>query len=335
MDSSSQAATHDLPNDLKEVLVSRFTDPTTVGDSIELVNLDVVNLDSEQFEIKRVSVPLAECVLIYTYTSTAVRTRVFVHEGFETCYILGPQARGSIDGAKLRSHAMIAAGPKTKVEVIVDRGYESVGWLMPPGVIDKHLALRGMKKDFVIPDDHEVWHPARDVARDLFELGTRIVETAENAPSIFNDSRWARYGAQVEFMDSLLATIESCNPDRQVDTDKKSRAYSQIVRRCEDYTLNLEGRRPYMSELCEAAHVSERTLQKAFKDIMGMSPVTYLHRLRLHRARDELRKAKNGATTVTDVAMNWGFWHFGEFSRAYKNCFGEVPSNTLKKNPSA
>ncbi len=87
------------------------------------------------------------------------------------------------------------------------------------------------------------------------------------------------------------------------------------------------------SELCAAANVSERTLQYAFHDIMGMSPLTYLHRLRLHRARDELRKAKNGSTTVTDVAMNWGFWHFGEFSRAYKNCFGEVPSQTLKQAP--
>jgi transcriptional regulator GlxA family with amidase domain len=86
-----------------------------------------------------------------------------------------------------------------------------------------------------------------------------------------------------------------------------------------------------MSELCSIANVSERTLQYAFQDIMGMSPLTYLHRLLLHRARDELRKAEIGATTVTDIAMNWGFWHFGDFSRAYKNCFDEKPSSTLKR----
>ena len=96
--------------------------------------------------------------------------------------------------------------------------------------------------------------------------------------------------------------------------------------------MNLDGRRPYLSELCETANVNERTLQIAFNHIMGMSPLTYLHRLRLHRARDELRKAKSGSTTITDVAMNWGFWHFGEFSRAYRNCFGEVPSITLKRS---
>ena len=288
MDTPPRSPPHALPEELREVLVSRFTDPTTVGDSIELVNLDVVNLDPEHFEIKRVSIPLEECHLIYTCTNAAVRTRVLVHEDFETCYILGPQARGSIDGAKLQPHAMIATGPGTDVEVIVERDYESVGWLMRPGVIYKYLALGGMKKDFIIPDNHGVWHPATEVARDLFELGARIAAAAENSPEIFNNSHWARYGAQVEFMDSLLATIESCDPDDTVDTDKKGRSYSQIVRSCEDYTLNLEGRRPYVSELCATANVSERTLQNAFNNIMGMSPLTYLHRLRLHRARDEL-----------------------------------------------
>ena len=113
----------------------------------------------------------------------------------------------------------------------------------------------------------------------------------------------------------------------------KAVSYSQIVRACEDYTMRHEDRRPFVSELCEVAGVSERTLQYAFRNILGMSPLTYLHRLRLHRAREELRNAEPGSTTVTNVAMNWGFWHFGEFSRTYKNCFGEVPSATLKQDP--
>jgi len=297
--------------------------------------MDVINLDPDKFEYKQVVVPLEECSLIYQSTDTAMRTRSRIYEGFESCFVLGPNARGSIDGVELYPYSIIAAGPGAHAELIIDKGYENVGWVVPLTVLDKHLDLRGRARDFSISDKADVWHPAEEAARELFELGVRIAETAEENPKIFDENRWARYGAQVEFMDALLATIESCNPGRQVDTDKKSRVYSQIVRRCEDYTLSLEGRRPYMSELCDAANVSERTLQIAFKDIMGMSPVTYLHRLRLHRARDELRKAESSSTTVTDVAMKWGFWHFGEFSRAYRNCFGEVPSKTLKKNTSA
>jgi AraC-like DNA-binding protein len=308
-----------------------MTDPTAVGELFGLVNLDIINLDPEQFELKRVIVPLANCYLIYIFANAALRTLSRVHKEFEGFFILGPHVHGTIDGAQLKPRELIVAGQGTHAEVIVDRDYESVGLLMPPGVIDKHLALRGITREFVVPDDHDVWHPAADVAKDHFNLGVQIAEAAQNSPEVFNDSHFARYGAQVEFMDALLATIESCDPDQAVNADKKARSYSQIVRTCEDFTLNLDGRRPYMSELCETARVSERTLQNAFQDIMGMSPLTYLIRLRLHRARDELRKATAKSTTVTDVAMNWGFWHFGDFSRAYKNCFGEVPSATLKQ----
>ena len=79
--------------------------------------------------------------------------------------------------------------------------------------------------------------------------------------------------------------------------------------------------------------MSERTLEYAFKEIMGLSPVTYLSRLRLHRVRQALLAATHGSTTVTTEALNWGFWHFGEFSRAYKECFGELPSETLRRKP--
>jgi len=77
--------------------------------------------------------------------------------------------------------------------------------------------------------------------------------------------------------------------------------------------------------------VSERTLEHAFRKVMGMSPVAYLTRLRLHRVRKALRMATHRSTTVSAQALNWGFWHFGDFSRAYKDCFGELPSETLRQ----
>jgi AraC family ethanolamine operon transcriptional activator len=68
---------------------------------------------------------------------------------------------------------------------------------------------------------------------------------------------------------------------------------------------------------------------------MGLTPVVYLVRLRLHRVRQALLAATHGSTTVSAAALDWGFWHFGEFSRAYKDCFGELPSDTLRQKPPA
>lgn len=332
MNQRTNTSQRDLPKELSEVSVERLTDPTTVRDSIELLNHDVVHLTPEAFEVKRITVPLEDCCLIYTWSNAAARSRAKVHEDFDLYTVVGPHASGSLDGAALNAYAMIASAAGAEVEVIIDAGYEAIAWLVAPQILEEHLKLRGTKKDFATPEIPEIWHPVKEVALAHFELGVRIAAAAENAPQIFNDNHWARVGAQVEFMDSLISVIESCSPDDEADTDKKGRSYSEIVKKCEDYTSGLEGRRPYVSELCALAHVSERTLQYAFRDIMGMSPVTYLHRLRLHWARDELRVAKHGSTTVTDVALNWGFWHFSEFSRTYKNCFGEPPSNTLRRN---
>ena len=323
----------DSPKEQRVVSVVHLRDPTAVGEAVEVLNQDIVSLGTAKFEAKRVSVPFEDCCLLYQWTNARLRSQTRIHNDFDAWTILGPHARGSLDGRELHSYDLMAARSGAQGEIIVGSGYESIALLVPPQVLHKHLALRRIKTDFIFPEDPVIWHPAEELAQSLFELGARIAESAEKAAEIYNDSHRARYGAQVEFMDSLLATIESCDPDETVDTDKKGKSYSQIVKKCEDYTLNLDERRPYLSELCATANVSERTLQYAFHDIMGMSPLTYLHRLRLHRARKELRNAKSDSTTVTDVAMNWGFWHFGEFSRTYKNCFGEVPSSTLRRNP--
>jgi transcriptional regulator GlxA family with amidase domain len=91
------------------------------------------------------------------------------------------------------------------------------------------------------------------------------------------------------------------------------------------------GERVQVSDLCRAADVSERTLECAFKEVTGLSPVAYLKRLRLHRVRAALLAAEPSSTQVSVEALKWGFWHFGEFSRAYKQCFGELPSDTLRR----
>jgi len=50
---------------------------------------------------------------------------------------------------------------------------------------------------------------------------------------------------------------------------------------------------------------------------------------RIHRA---LLAADPGSISVTHEALEWGFWHFGEVSRIYKKCFGELPSDTLRRS---
>jgi len=326
-------ASRDLPEEFRSVQVASTTDPTAVGDSIEVLRYDMVSLDPAGFELKRISVPLEDCCLIYVSASAALRTRTVIHEHFESIFISGPDARGSVDGATIHPYELLAAGPGADPQVIVETGYKSIALMIPAGLIGRHLEARSFGNRFEIPDGIRLWRPEIVAAAETFELGKRIVRVAENSPEVFNASADARYGARFEYLESLLATIESCVLSPDTDAERKSTTYSQIVRACEAYTLDLDGRRPHLSELCEFANVSRKTLHNAFRDILGMSPIAYLNRLRLHRARNQLRQATSDCASVTDVALHWGFWHFGEFSQAYRKCFGELPSETLRTPP--
>src|SRR5918993_3957461 len=83
-----------------------------------------------------------------------------------------------------------------------------------------------------------------------------------------------------------------------------------------------------ISELSRMAGVSERTLRAAFREALGLSPKQYTIAQRLRAAREALRAADPKSTTVTDIAMTYGFFELGRFAGRYRNVFGESPSRT-------
>jgi transcriptional regulator GlxA family with amidase domain len=85
-----------------------------------------------------------------------------------------------------------------------------------------------------------------------------------------------------------------------------------------------------VTELSRMAGVSERTLRAAFHDVLGLSPKRYAIAQRLHAAREALSTADPHTTTVTDVAMAYGFFELGRFAGRYRHAFGEAPSRTLR-----
>ena len=86
-----------------------------------------------------------------------------------------------------------------------------------------------------------------------------------------------------------------------------------------------------VADLSRMAGVSQRTLRAAFHDIVGISPKRYALMQRLHAAHLALQQADRGRTTVTDVAMTFGFFELGRFAGRYRHAFGEVPSRTLRQ----
>jgi AraC-like DNA-binding protein len=85
--------------------------------------------------------------------------------------------------------------------------------------------------------------------------------------------------------------------------------------------------------LAHEVHLSVRALQYGFKRDFDMPPMTYLKRVRLRHAHQALLASAPEITTVTAVARACGFFHMSRFAAAYREAFGELPSETLGRRP--
>ncbi len=160
------------------------------------------------------------------------------------------------------------------------------------------------------------------------------------APQNLNSlTRQQRANIQASLRDSALtllthslqssSTIEKPELESSSDLSRLAKA-RKLVRLAEDYSNASHEVGLRMVDLCQFTEVSERTLQYAFQTCLGISPMNYLKRHRLHRVRQELKEADPAKSTVSSIALQYGFFHFGEFSQAYKALFDEAPSQTLK-----
>jgi AraC-like DNA-binding protein len=85
-----------------------------------------------------------------------------------------------------------------------------------------------------------------------------------------------------------------------------------------------------IADLCHMAGVGKSRLHQAFSETYGISPGAYLHRLRLTSIRERLLSGQAPPRSVKDVAIQHGFLSSGQFARAYRDMFGELPSQTLR-----
>jgi AraC family transcriptional regulator, ethanolamine operon transcriptional activator len=105
----------------------------------------------------------------------------------------------------------------------------------------------------------------------------------------------------------------------------------RIARRAEAYLRAHVDQSVRMRELCKAVGASQRSLEYAFQDVYRMGAMAYMRTMRLNEVRRALVHAAATDETVTSVAMDWGFWHLGEFAGSYKRLFGESPAQTLRR----
>lgn len=103
--------------------------------------------------------------------------------------------------------------------------------------------------------------------------------------------------------------------------------YKAIVDRV-DQLLGLNPLDTANVSLAEQIGISVRTLQTASRSVCGLAIHRYSRLRRLWSVRRQLRTGTSGLT-VKASALAHGFCHISQFTNAYRESFGELPSATL------
>jgi len=318
----------DLP---ASVTIVDITDPAGVGEGTELMTIDAVLIQATPFRARRVIVRTEAATLVFNSTNHALRSRSKTHPAAIAYAVAGPRAQGSVNGIPIRPGFMLAVGPGVEYSVVVNAEWETTTFLLPPDFLHSHLTSRRLDSEFSVPHGVELLQASPAASLNLFNWGKQLAETAAAQASSFNDQQDLLLAIQCEMVEHLLATLGTTKELKFNAGDLAMRRRHDIVKLAEDYADAQNGVNVYVSDLCRVAGVGERTLEYAFKDVTGLTPMAFLNRLRHHRVRKRLLIAAPGSTTVAQEAAKWGFWHFGEFAKDYKKIFGELPSDTLMR----
>lgn len=204
------------------------------------------------------------------------------------------------------------------------------------------MPLRRIQQKFARLVHPEVEIPARLLA--LFSLtGTQMGATLSAHfekvhQHLTHEQRSSKFDSLIEHeIDTLLENHVlaglSAQADDRPQCSRGRRAHCQIVQRAELYMRENMRRVIYLDELCTSAGVSERALRYAFDDLLGLSPNRYLSMLRLCTAFRALSVADASRRSVKSVALSCGLWDLSRFADHYRHTFGELPRDTLMREP--
>lgn len=110
--------------------------------------------------------------------------------------------------------------------------------------------------------------------------------------------------------------------------DIKSSPYHWAVVNIKNYMEENYSRNLTLESICRLYFINEKYAGQLFKSQLGMSFHTYLNRIRLRRAAQELQNSRD---KIIDIALRCGFNNVTYFNRRFSELYGMSPREYRRK----
>ena len=238
---------------------------------------------------------------------------------------LSPPSGMSVDwcGGKANREQLAFARPSSEMQIIFPQETNHIALLIPLHLMQQYFG----EESFAYALTSRLHHlKCNQHSCNLITRLDRMVSKYQANPALLADAHECK-AAELQIINDLSESFEVFHRETQRVIASQRR---QILHRAIKFSKNLH-ETITVPELAAASGMSQRSLQLAFQESLGITPRQYLHRHRFNSVYSELLVSDAGSTMVTKVAARWGFTELGRFAGYYKHLFGESPSMTLKR----
>ena len=130
---------------------------------------------------------------------------------------------------------------------------------------------------------------------------------------------------------SSLLLLAPHNETNALQATGRRSLLPRSVRRAQEFMSSHAMAPLSITDVCQNLGLSARSLQQAFQQHTGQSPMAFLRDVRLDRVHAALTHADAQCPlSVSQVAAQYCFLHMGHFAANYRLRFGELPTQTLQ-----
>ena len=304
-----------------------FADPFPYQSAIRAADLELFPTAKGEFRAELTQICLNKLWMQYAHESLP---RLWVGTVSPVRRVIGFLA-GETDPAMLHCGMNVSPGDiiVNSTDVLHRRTEAACGWRsMSLALDDFDIACKAITgHEFPEESLTRVVRPSPALMSRLLNAHAEATLMARTNPDVLASPEVAR--ALEEQLTHLMirCLTNGTSVERRVGRLRRDRIIAQF----EEYLEANRGRALYLTEICKAIGVAERTLRGACEEQLGMGPIRYLTLRRMHMVRRALLRSDFSESSVTRIATDHGFWELGRFAVAYRALFGEAPSASLRQ----
>lgn len=285
----------------------------------------IFQLGSGRFAAQRTSIDLDGLQLFHTKESLQTMCRVGLSNKYLCIAVyLSAHSRIRFDGSEIEAPCVVIA-PAESTHIREGCGVEVLTLLADRNhFIADAAVLTGSAEERIDTLLSENSH-STPLSPPFMLLCRSLIQDQRNHPAYFENPLY-RKQQKMEFMIQLFQNL---SPDNPLEVMTHRSVYKELVAQACELITFAPNKVFTLQDISSHMGTSERTLQYAFKNVVGISPIKFAKLHRLQRARKLLEGASPNQESVKNVALKMGFNDFGHFSADYKKYFGELPSATL------